>query len=95
MTTYNTGNPIGSSAAKDLYDNAENLDVAINSSGRAPAGCKLRAKARASFSHNDNSWATAVHSSKGGGGLASKRESVNKSCTKFCIRAACCAISAK
>lgn len=35
MTTYNTGNPIGSSAAKDLYDNAENLDVAINSSGRA------------------------------------------------------------
>ena len=31
MTTYNTGNPIGSSAAKDLYDNAENLDVAINS----------------------------------------------------------------
>ena len=31
MTTYNTGNPVGSAAAKDLYDNAENLDVAINS----------------------------------------------------------------
>lgn len=26
MTTYNTGNPIGSTAAKDLYDNAQNLD---------------------------------------------------------------------
>lgn len=31
MTTYNTGNPIGSSAVKDLYDNAENLDVFVNS----------------------------------------------------------------
>lgn len=31
MTTYNTGNPLGSSAAKDLYDNAQNLDVALNS----------------------------------------------------------------
>lgn len=26
MTTYNTGNPLGSSAAKDLYDNSQNLD---------------------------------------------------------------------
>lgn len=26
MTTYNTGNPLGSSAAKDMYDNAQNLD---------------------------------------------------------------------
>lgn len=26
MTTYNTGNPLGSAAAKDLYDNAENFD---------------------------------------------------------------------
>lgn len=26
MTTYNTGNPLGSASAKDLYDNAENLD---------------------------------------------------------------------
>lgn len=26
MTTYNTGNPLGSAAAKDLYDNAQNLD---------------------------------------------------------------------
>lgn len=31
MTKYRTGNPVGSAAAKDLYDNAENLDVAINS----------------------------------------------------------------
>lgn len=30
MTTYNTGNPLGSSAAKDLYDNAQNLDKAVN-----------------------------------------------------------------
>jgi hypothetical protein len=31
MTTYNTGNPIGSTDARDLYDNAENLDHAVNS----------------------------------------------------------------
>lgn len=30
MTTYNTGNPLGSSAAKDLYDNAQNMDFAVN-----------------------------------------------------------------
>lgn len=30
MTTYNTGNKLGSTAVKDLYDNAENLDVAVN-----------------------------------------------------------------
>lgn len=30
MTTYNTGNPLGSAAAKDLYDNAQNLDSAVN-----------------------------------------------------------------
>lgn len=30
MTTFKTGNPVPSSAAKDLYDNAENLDQAIN-----------------------------------------------------------------
>lgn len=32
MTSYNTGNPIGSSDPRDLYDNAENLDEATNSS---------------------------------------------------------------
>lgn len=32
MTTYNTGNPIGSADPKDLYDNAEALDRAINDS---------------------------------------------------------------
>lgn len=30
MTTYNTGNPVPSSDAKDFFDNAENLDSAIN-----------------------------------------------------------------
>lgn len=33
MTTYNTGNPLGSSDPRDLYDNAEKLDVAVNSDG--------------------------------------------------------------
>lgn len=31
MTTYNTGNPLGSADPRDLYDNAENLDHALNS----------------------------------------------------------------
>ncbi len=31
MTTYNTGNALGSKDVKDLYDNAENLDQAVNS----------------------------------------------------------------
>ncbi|ALD79439.1 Phage tail fibers [Citrobacter portucalensis] len=30
MTTYNTGNPLGSAAAKDLYDNAQNFDHLVN-----------------------------------------------------------------
>lgn len=30
MTTYKTGNPLGSSAAKDLYDNAQNFDHLSN-----------------------------------------------------------------
>lgn len=34
MTTYKTGNPLGSPAVKDLYDNAENLDTAVNSTAR-------------------------------------------------------------
>jgi len=29
MTTYATGNPVGSTAAKDLYDNAQNLDYLL------------------------------------------------------------------
>lgn len=33
MTTFNTGNPVGSTAVKDLSDNAENLDAAINGPG--------------------------------------------------------------
>src|SRR5690554_1633824 len=33
MTKYNTGNPLGSSDPRDLYDNAENLDAAVNSDG--------------------------------------------------------------
>jgi hypothetical protein len=35
MTTYNTGNPLGSTSVKDLYDNAENFDDAMNSDGPA------------------------------------------------------------
>lgn len=31
MTTFNTGNPIGSKDPRDLYDNAENLDTFVNS----------------------------------------------------------------
>lgn len=30
MTTYRTGNPLGSKDPRDLYDNAENFDAAIN-----------------------------------------------------------------
>ncbi|UQN37326.1 hypothetical protein MTR80_06365 [Alcaligenes aquatilis] len=30
MTTYKTGNPIGSVSPKDLFDNSENLDRAVN-----------------------------------------------------------------
>ncbi|EPG3313454.1 hypothetical protein L4Q78_001658 [Pseudomonas aeruginosa] len=30
MTTYATGNPLGSKDPRDLYDNAENLDAAMN-----------------------------------------------------------------
>ena len=34
MTTYNTGNPVGSAAAQDLYDNAESIDRAVNGTGK-------------------------------------------------------------
>src|SRR5690625_817673 len=34
MTTYRTGNPIGSTDPRDLYDNAENLDTAVNDLSR-------------------------------------------------------------
>lgn len=30
MTTYNTGNPLGSSDPRDLFDNAKNLDSFVN-----------------------------------------------------------------
>lgn len=30
MTTYNTGNALGSTAVKDLYDNTQNIDIAVN-----------------------------------------------------------------
>jgi hypothetical protein len=35
MTTYKTGNPLGSAAAKDLFDNAQNLDFALNDISKA------------------------------------------------------------
>ena len=31
MTTYNTGNPIGSTDARDRLDNSENMDILENS----------------------------------------------------------------
>lgn len=31
MTTFRTGNPVPSTAVRDLYDNAENFDTAVNS----------------------------------------------------------------
>ncbi|WP_250602046.1 hypothetical protein [Serratia marcescens] len=34
MTTYNTGNPLGSTDPRDIYDNAQNFDVAINSNAK-------------------------------------------------------------
>lgn len=37
MTTYNTGNPVGSTEVKDLYDNAENLDFLVNGPANAYA----------------------------------------------------------
>lgn len=33
MTTHKTGNPLGSAAAKDIYDNAQNLDFFVNDRG--------------------------------------------------------------
>ncbi len=33
MTTYNTGNPVGSTDARDLYDNSQTLDELVNGSG--------------------------------------------------------------
>lgn len=33
MTSYNTGNPLGSQDPRDLYDNAENLDSFLNGEG--------------------------------------------------------------
>lgn len=33
MTTYNTGNAVGSTDARDLYDNAQALDEAVNGTG--------------------------------------------------------------
>ncbi|MDQ7310617.1 hypothetical protein [Stenotrophomonas sp. Sm10] len=47
MTTFNTGNPLGSSSPKDLYDNAENLDNGIN--GTAPTWQDRRGVTRKSW----------------------------------------------
>ncbi len=48
MTTFNTGNPVPSTAAKDLYDNAENLDLAIN--GDLPTWIDRKGRTRKSVS---------------------------------------------
>lgn len=34
MTTYDTGNPLGSADPRDLYDNAQNTDAAVNGEGK-------------------------------------------------------------
>ncbi|WP_417282643.1 hypothetical protein [Comamonas sp.] len=34
MTTYDTGNPLGSSDPRDLFDNSQNADDAVNGSGK-------------------------------------------------------------
>ncbi|MDK6203300.1 glycosyl hydrolase family 28-related protein [Oligella urethralis] len=43
MTSYNTGNPIGSKDPRDLYDNAENLDTAVNTRTAESWGDRLGA----------------------------------------------------
>lgn len=52
MTTYNTGNPLGSTAAKDLYDNAENFDNGMNSV--APSFIDRFGKRRQTWSGMEN-----------------------------------------
>lgn len=47
MTTYSTGNPLGSSDPRDLYDNAENLDNLVN--GEAAAYNDRLGKSRKSW----------------------------------------------
>ncbi|MFJ5469397.1 tail fiber/spike domain-containing protein [Pectobacterium carotovorum] len=49
MTTYNTRNPLGSAAAKDLYDNAENLDVFVNDTQNESLPDRLGAERRTWF----------------------------------------------
>jgi hypothetical protein len=78
MTTYNTGNALGSTAVKDLYDNAENLDVAVNSTAltwldRGPSGIKrtrktwagIEADARASLLQQGYIYTTPVNYAAG------------------------------
>ena len=48
MSTYNTGNPVPSSAPKDLYDNSQNLDDAVN--GAAPRWTDRLGRSRVSIS---------------------------------------------
>lgn len=45
--TYNTGNPLGSNAVKDLSDNASNLDEAVN--GESPSWVDRFGKRRETF----------------------------------------------
>lgn len=54
MTTYNTGNPLGSTAVKDLYDNAQNADYALNSP--APSWVDRFAKRRQTWAGMENAF---------------------------------------
>lgn len=47
MTTFNTGNPVPSTAVRDLYDNAENFDTAVN--GLAPTWADRLGRIRKSW----------------------------------------------
>nr|DAE71137.1 MAG TPA: endosialidase chaperone [Caudoviricetes sp.] len=48
MTTYNTGNPLGSSAAKDLNDNAQNMDYLMND--------QVNERRKDRFGHSRKTW---------------------------------------
>ena len=61
MTTYNTGNAIGSSDARDLYDNAQNIDNFAN--GSSPAYPDRFGVSRKSISGIESAFDTFIQSS--------------------------------
>src|SRR5690554_201835 len=61
MTTYSTGNPLGSSDPRDLYDNAENLDNLVNG-GQAAYNDRL-GKSRKSWQGMEEEFAAFIAAS--------------------------------